>query len=179
MALPHDYRGQGCSLARTLEVVGERWTLLIIRDAFYGARRFGEFVERLGISRAVLTDRLNALVAAEVMEHNGQSGRGSTYTLTVKGTDLWPVIRAMMAWGDQHYEPDGPKRVFRHRLDDAELDDHGTCTACGARVAVCDTVVAPGPGLDLPADESTDAVTRALREPHALLEPLLPAMNTL
>ena len=134
MALPHDYRGQGCSLARTLEVIGERWTLLIIRDAFYGARRFGEFVEHLNVPRAVLTERLNSLVAAGVMEHNGLAGRGSQYTLTAKGIELWPVVRALMTWGDEHYAPAGPRRVFTHDADDGELDAHGVCAVCGDAV---------------------------------------------
>jgi DNA-binding HxlR family transcriptional regulator len=172
MALPHDYRGQGCSLARTLEIIGERWTLLIIRDAFYGARRFGEFVEHLNISRAVLTERLNALNAAGVMEHNGVVGRGSEYTLTDKGTQLWPVVRAMMAWGDEHYAPAGPRRVFLHTADDAPIDAHGVCTCCQMQVAVTDTVVAPGPGLSVDAGDPHDALTAALRQPHPLLAPL-------
>ena len=67
MALPNDYAGQACSLARTLEVVGERWTLLIVRDAFYGVRRFGDFAAHLGIPRAVLAERLKSLTAAGVL----------------------------------------------------------------------------------------------------------------
>ena len=67
MALPKDYTGQGCSLARTLEVVGERWTLLIVRDAFFGVRRFGDFAAHLAIPRAVLTHRLSALVTDGVL----------------------------------------------------------------------------------------------------------------
>jgi DNA-binding HxlR family transcriptional regulator len=172
MALPHDYQGQGCSLARTLEVIGERWTLLIIRDAFYGARRFGEFVEHLSIPRAVLTERLNSLVAAKVMEHNGLTGRASQYTLTAKGIELWPVVRSMMAWGDDYYAPDGPRRVFRHVTDHGEIDVQGICTTCNVKVDLTDTVVAPGPGLDTVRADSHDAFTLALREPRPLLQPL-------
>jgi DNA-binding HxlR family transcriptional regulator len=171
MALPHDYRGQGCSLARTLEVIGERWTLLVVRDAFYGARRFGEFVEHLGLSRAVLTERLNALVAAGVLEHNGLTGRGSAYTLTSKGTDLWPVVRAMMAWGDEYYAPAGPRRLFRHGTDDGELDSRGVCATCGATVELTDTMVVPGPGLSGVDACTQDALTLALRAPRPLLQP--------
>ena len=69
MALPNDYAGQACSLARTLEVIGERWTLLIVRDAFFGVRRFGDFAAHLGIPRAVLAERLKSLTAAEVLEY--------------------------------------------------------------------------------------------------------------
>jgi DNA-binding HxlR family transcriptional regulator len=171
MALPHDYRGQGCSLARTLEVIGERWTLLIIRDAFYGARRFGEFVEHLNVPRAVLTERLNSLVAAGVMEHNGLAGRGSQYTLTAKGIELWPVVRALMTWGDEHYAPAGPRRVFTHDADDGELDANGVCAVCGDAVTLPNTVVAPGPGLSVMAADAQDALTLALREPRPMLQP--------
>jgi DNA-binding HxlR family transcriptional regulator len=171
MALPNDYDGQRCSLARTLEVIGGRWTLLIIRDAFYGARRFGEFVEHLNISRAVLTERLNALVDAGVMCHNGQGGKGSLYTLTDKGIDLWPMVRAMMAWGDEYYAPNGRRRVFLHAGDHAVIDDSGTCTDCGADVEPADTVVAPGPGLEKQMPKQGDVVSAGLRDPHLMLTP--------
>ncbi len=75
MTLPRDYRGQTCALARSLETVGERWTLLILRDAFYGVRRFGEFAAHLGVPRAVLADRLAALTGAGVLERRSGSGR--------------------------------------------------------------------------------------------------------
>ena len=87
MVLPRDYAGQACSLARALEVVGERWTLLIVRDAFFGVRRFGDFATHLGLPRAVLTDRLGALVAAGVLAKVPGRGKRSEYELTkVRGT---------------------------------------------------------------------------------------------
>lgn len=171
MALPSDYDGQLCSLARTLEVIGGRWTLLIIRDAFYGACRFGEFADHLNISRAVLTERLNALVAAGVMHHNGQSGKGSVYTLTDKGIDLWSVVRAMMAWGDEYYAPNGPRRVFLHAADHAVIDDSGMCTGCRIEVKPADTVVAPGPGLESEAAGRGDVMSAELRDLHLMLTP--------
>src|ERR1700753_299078 len=101
MALPNDYAGQACSLARTLEVVGERWTLLIVRDAFFGVRRFGDFAAHLAIPRAVLAERLKSLTAAGVLARvpaqavpggaHGADGRQRTggghpeYELTAKG----------------------------------------------------------------------------------------------
>src|SRR5438309_3622334 len=100
--LGKDYEGQDCSLARALEVVGERWTLLIVRDAFYGVRRFGDFAAHLSIPRAVLTERLMTLVAADVMQRVDGG-----YQLTAKGLSLWPVVRSLAAWGDQHYAPNG------------------------------------------------------------------------
>jgi DNA-binding HxlR family transcriptional regulator len=171
MALPADYAGQLCSLARTLEVVGGRWTMLIIRDAFYGARRFGEFVEHLNLSRAVLTERLNALVAAGVMRHNGRSGKNSEYALTEKGLALWPVVRAMMAWGDEYYAPKGRRRVFLHAADQGEVDESGSCAVCGAVADLAETVVAPGPGLESATARQADVISTGLRDPHLLLSP--------
>ncbi len=90
MALPKDYAGEGCSLARALEIVGERWTLLIVRDAFFGVRRFGDFAAHLAIPRAVLTHRLSALVEAGVLTIVPGPHGHDEYALTGKGLDLWP-----------------------------------------------------------------------------------------
>jgi DNA-binding HxlR family transcriptional regulator len=170
MALPNDYAGQACSLSRTLEVVGERWTLLIVRDAFFGVRRFGDFIVRLGMPRAVLSDRLRSLIAADVLEKVPGAGRREEYQLTAKGVGLWPVLRNLMAWGDDNYAPNGPRRLFRHASDDGLVDPSGHCAACGTVVDVADTLVVPGPGLvSAPTD---DPLTAALIEPHALLQPL-------
>ena len=99
MALPKDYADERCSLARALEVVGERWTLLIVRDAFFGVRRFGDFAAHLEIPRAVLTSRLTALVEADVLTLVPGAHGHDEYALTGKGLDLWPVVRSMLAWG--------------------------------------------------------------------------------
>ncbi|GAB3894515.1 hypothetical protein GCM10029964_073090 [Kibdelosporangium lantanae] len=101
MALPSTYADRNCSLARALEIVGERWTLLIVRDAFYGVRRFGDFATQLGIPRAVLTNRLKLLVREDVLTRDDDG----EYRLTDKGIELWPIIRSMMAWGDAFYSP--------------------------------------------------------------------------
>ncbi len=125
MPLPSDYSAQTCSVARSLEVLGERWTLLIVRDAFFGVRRFGDFVAHLDIPRAVLAARLKALVAEDVLARvTGGSGRDE-YELTEKGTKLWPIVRDLMAWGDEFYAPAGPLRVLRHGADDGVLDRFG------------------------------------------------------
>ena len=171
MPLPHDYKGQACSLARTLEVVGERWTLLIVRDAFYGVRRFGDFVAHLGIPRAVLTERLNSLTAAEVLIRVSTPGRRDEYELTGKGVSLWPVVRALVQWGDDNYAVAGPRRRFRHVTDGEPIDGTGLCTGCGAAVPVEDILVVPGPGLEPPSDDA-DPVTVALAQPHRMLLPL-------
>ncbi|HEX4091437.1 MAG TPA: helix-turn-helix domain-containing protein [Trebonia sp.] len=171
MALPKDYAGDRCSLARALEIVGERWTLLIVRDAFFGVRRFGDFAVHLDIPRAVLTSRLAALVDAGVLTLVPGAHGHDEYALTDKGRDLLPVVRSLMVWGDEHYSEVGPRRVFRHAADDGEVRPDGICAACGDAIDSADLVVAPGPGLAaVPARE--DPVSIALNTPHRLLEPL-------
>jgi DNA-binding HxlR family transcriptional regulator len=171
MALPKDYADDRCSLARALEVVGERWTLLIVRDAFFGVRRFGDFAVHLEIPRAVLTSRLAALVEAGVLAPEPGAHGHDEYALTGKGRDLWPVVRSLLAWGDQHYSQTGPRRVFRHAADDGIVTPDGVCADCGAAVGSADLVVVPGPGLTaIPAKE--DPVSVALSTPRRLLEPL-------
>lgn len=171
MALPRDYADQTCSLARTLEVVGERWTLLLLRDAFYGVRRFGDFASHLGIPRAVLTDRLRSLTAQGVLVRV-EGGRGRMeYELTTKGLALWPALRSLVAWGDQYYGPDGPRRVFLHAADGGVLDPAGRCAECGGIVSPQSTIVSPGPGAALPVD--ADPVAVAMSRPHPLLQPLM------
>ncbi|RSS59207.1 helix-turn-helix domain-containing protein [Streptomyces sp. WAC01280] len=175
MTLPRDYRGQTCALSRSMEIVGERWTLLILRDAFYGVRRFGEFAAHLAVPRAVLTDRLATLVEAGVLDRRPEPGTGrrEVYVLTPKGIALWPAVRALTAWGEEFYAAEGgPRRVFRHVGDEAPIDAGGQCTDCGTAVPVEDILVTPGPGLGPPA-EAVDPVTAALTRPHRLLTPLI------
>ncbi|MEU9859452.1 helix-turn-helix domain-containing protein [Streptomyces sp. NPDC047971] len=173
MPLPRDYSGQTCALARSMEVVGERWTLLIVRDAFFGVRRFGEFAAHLRLPRAVLSDRLTTLTGAGVLQRLPDAGRREVYGLTSKGVALWPAVRALTSWGDEFYAPGGgPRRVFRHVDDDAPLTGDGRCTGCGVPVEARDILVAPGPGLPPPAEDD-DPVTVALARPHRLLRPLL------
>jgi DNA-binding HxlR family transcriptional regulator len=102
MARRVDLSDFSCSVARTLDVVGDKWTLLVLRDAFYGVRRFGDFTRDLGIARNVLTDRLGRLVEAGVLERRQyeQHPPRFEYRLTAKGRDLLPVLLTMMHWGD-------------------------------------------------------------------------------
>jgi DNA-binding HxlR family transcriptional regulator len=117
--LNRDYEGQEhCGVARSLEIVGERWTLLIVRDAFLGMRRFEEFQEDLGIARNVLTDRLNRLVDEDIFERVLYSERPERYEyrLTRKGRDLSLALTALRQWGDE-YLTEKPARVLRRRSD--------------------------------------------------------------
>jgi DNA-binding HxlR family transcriptional regulator len=168
MALPKDYASQDCSLARALEVVGERWTLLIVRDAFFGVRRFSDFAAHLAIPRAVLTHRLASLVTEGVLAVAPGPHGHDEYELTAKGLDLWPVIRSLLAWGDGYYSAKGPRRVYHHASDNGEIAPDGTCAACGGTPAVTDLVVGPGPGWS-PRPGQSDLVSVALASPHRLL----------
>ncbi|SDI61280.1 winged helix-turn-helix transcriptional regulator [Nonomuraea jiangxiensis] len=171
MTLPSTYADRNCSLARTLEVVGERWTLLIIRDAFFGVRRFGDFVAQLKIPRAVLTSRLKSLVQEGVLVREDDASGGVEYRLTAKGEALWPVLRALMSWGDTFYSPAGAKRAFRHDEDGGLLDHEGRCQDCGSTVPVPQIRLEPGPGFE-PEGPEGDAVSSAINTPRRLLQPI-------
>jgi DNA-binding HxlR family transcriptional regulator len=130
------FEDMACSVAQCLEVVGEWWSMLLIRDAFLGVRRFDEFQERLGISRNVLTQRLQKLVEAGVLSKRPYQDNPVRYEylLTDKGRDLWPVLTSMRQWGDQHAAPHGPPVKVFHRAcgHSAQLELH--CSKCGERV---------------------------------------------
>jgi DNA-binding HxlR family transcriptional regulator len=146
--LKHDYEGQNCSIAGALEVVGERWTLLIVRDAFLGLHRFDEFRESLGIARNVLTDRLNKLVEEGIFEREPYGDRADRfdYRLTQKGLDLHVALVGLRQWGDR-YMCDKPPTVARRRSDKkrllAALVPAGTKT-----VPVHEAEFVAGPGRD-------------------------------
>lgn len=171
MSLPSTYSDKNCSIARSLEVVGERWTLLIVRDAFYGVRRFSDFATQLGIPRAVLTNRLKSLVAEGVLAREHNTPGPVEYRLTDKGEALWPALRALMSWGDTHYSPRGPKRVLLHDADGGALDHEGRCQTCNLKVPVPETRVTRGPGFD-ESQTSADPVSAAIDTGRLLLEPL-------
>ncbi len=120
MALGVDYAEQDCSLARALELVGERWTLLILRDCFFGVRRFTDFQSHLNISRAVLTQRLTALVEAGLLARTPRGGR-EEYVLTERGIALWPALYALTRWGEAQ-SARGPRRIFAHVACGTDLD---------------------------------------------------------
>ncbi|MFF3950063.1 winged helix-turn-helix transcriptional regulator [Streptomyces sp. NPDC001902] len=174
MTLPNTYADGNCPLARTLEVVGERWTLLIVRDAFYGVRRFGDFATQLGIPRAVLTGRLKTLVQEGVLTRDDDAAGGVEYGLTAKGIALWPAVHALMNWGESFYSPNGTKRLIRHDLDGGLLDPDGRCQECGAAVPVPEIRMEPGPGFQ-PQGTDDDPVSSAINTPRRLLEPIVTA----
>lgn len=148
--LGNDYSGQQCSVARSLEVIGERWTLLIIRNIFMGLRRFDEIQANLGIARNVLQARLERLVDAGVLEKRQYSERPPRfeYRLTPQGRDLSPVITTLVRWGDEHRPaPGGPPTLVLHRDCGGEVSRDNVCATCGAHVLDPGGIVtALGPG---------------------------------
>ncbi|MEV7386680.1 MULTISPECIES: helix-turn-helix domain-containing protein [unclassified Streptomyces] len=170
MALGKDYVTQECSIASALEVVGERWTLLVIRDALYGVRRYNDFLVHLGIPRAVLSARLRTLTEEGILEKRRyqESPPRDEYVVTDRGIALWPVLRALGVWGREH-RMERRLRYFRHAECGTELGSYGECPACGTVVPVADVLITPGPGLN---PDPADPVSRALLKPKRLLEPL-------
>ena len=147
--LRNDYEGQNCSIARALEIVGERWTLLIIRDAFLGLRRFEQFEESLGIARNVLTDRLNRLVEEGILDRSPYSERPERheYRLTAKGRDLAVTLAGLRQWGDK-YLSETPPRIARRRSDKRPVI--AAFVPKGAEVLRADEIeTVPGPGVDV------------------------------
>jgi DNA-binding HxlR family transcriptional regulator len=164
MALPREYPDENCPIARSLEIVGERWTLLIVRDAFYGARRFSDLHSHLGIPKAVLSDRLALLVTEGVL-----TKEANEYQLTAKGRQLWPLIWSMINWGTEHLL-DKPTRTYRHAECGGPIGHDRVCERCEQVPEVGDLVAHP-PRRPLDS-RSDDPISRALRRPHRMLEPI-------
>ena len=147
--LRNDYDTQVCSIAGALEVVGERWSLLIVRDVMLGLRRFDEIQSDLGIARNVLQTRLTRLIDQGVLERRLYQERPARheYRLTQKGLDLWPTVVALMQWGDRYaVSPAGMPTVIEHRGCGGSVDEHRICAKCGARLSIRDVRALPGPG---------------------------------
>lgn len=145
-----DVGGVTCSVARALSVVGDRWTLLVLRDAFMRVRRFEDFQRRIGISRHRLADRLGKLVRAGVLERVRYQERPARweYRLTAKGRDLYPVIVALVGWGDRWMAgDDGPPIELVHRDCGRVTTPVLTCPHCQAQVTPHDMSARLGPAL--------------------------------
>lgn len=146
--LPRTYDTQNCSIARSLEIVGDRWTLLVIRSAFEGVRRFDDFQEALGVARNVLTDRLARLCDEGIMRRRLYQERPDRfeYRLTRKGVELWPAMMSLLLWGDRHYAENGPPLLIRHRDCGGLLTPALTCDKCAEPMGPTDIEPVPGPG---------------------------------
>ena len=147
--LGRTYDQQVCSIARALEVVGERWSLLIVRDAvFAGVTRFSDFQHNLGVATNILKARLDAFVETGIMERRRYSERPEQfeYVLTDKGRDLAPALIALTQWGDRWAAPDGPPILYRHDACGDAVTSAVVCATCGP-VDAAEVHVRPGPGM--------------------------------
>jgi DNA-binding HxlR family transcriptional regulator len=138
-----------CSVARTVEVVGERWTMLILREAFLGVKRFDHIQRDLGIARNILSDRLGKLVDQGILEKRPYSERPPRfeYRLTAKGRDLYPIVVTLMQWGDTYTAPNGAPVVLVHQDCGQVTSPRLTCDCCGGPVHALNVRPAHGPGL--------------------------------
>ena len=150
VVLQRDYPDQVCSIARSLEVIGERWTLLIVRDAVIdGMSRFEEFQENLGVASNVLTNRLKLLCDQGVLERvpDGERPGRPKYVPTQKGQELAPILFALMKWGDRHYPtPKGPPRLTLHVGCGGNIGANWHCDRCGKQAGPGELDLQLGPG---------------------------------
>jgi DNA-binding HxlR family transcriptional regulator len=150
-----------CSLAQTLDVIGERWSLLILREAFFGKKRFEEFQKGLGIARNILTSRLNRLVDEAILEKRPVEAGRYEYVLTAKGLDLQPVLLAMTHWGDRHKpHPKGKRVVFVERATGEPIAPMTVRSADGRVLGAREIRATPGPGSRTKFVRSPDADRR-------------------
>ena len=144
----HSFAMKNCSLARALDVVGEWWSLLVVREAFFGCRRFQDFADRLGIARNILSARLKKLVAAGVLERTEPDPATVEYRLTPKGEALMPVLVSLLQWGDAHANPDPPPVVLVDRRDGRPIAPLEVRAADGRALGPRDVRAVAGPGAD-------------------------------
>ena len=142
-----DLAQEPCSVARSVAVIGDRWTLMILRDCFLGVRRFESFQERLGISRTIIADRLKHLTEEGVLRRVAYQEHPvrHEYRLTDKGLDLHPVVMAIVHWGDRHYAGEaGPPLLHRHKTCGCDFHPVQTCSECGEPVDARAVETRPG-----------------------------------
>jgi DNA-binding HxlR family transcriptional regulator len=152
-----------CSIARTVDLIGDGWTPMVLREAFYGTTRFDEFERVLGIGRNVLSQRLSRLVEEGLLgrEAYQQNPPRYDYVLTAKGRELFPVLAAMMAWGDRWMtSDDGPPVLLRHTTCGHDAHAEVVCSDCGEELELDDVVPHLGPGFPDRLRESALAMGR-------------------
>jgi DNA-binding HxlR family transcriptional regulator len=145
-----DFPRDTCTVASTLEVIGERWTMHVLREAFLGVRRFEDFRRNIGVARNILSDRLNTLVAEGILRRELYSEHPPRYEyrLTRKGVDLYGILVELMIWGSSWTpNPNGPGIVLRHRESGSVIEPELACPDCGETVHAWDLEAIPGPAM--------------------------------
>lgn len=160
------FENMQCSIAQTLEVVGEWWTLLVLREVFFGRRRFTEMLEDLGIARNILTDRLNRLVEEGILvRHEVADGGRSEYRLTEQGRELFPVLIALMQWGDRWRKlPKGAPTELVHRTCNRKTTPSLVCSHCGKPITPTNVGARPGRGFRNDTDHPLVRARAAAKE---------------
>jgi DNA-binding HxlR family transcriptional regulator len=146
------FTNETCSVARTLEIIGERWTFLLLREAFMGVRRFEEFQRNTGVARNILSARLRRLVERGILQRRQYQDRPPRfeYRLTEEGLDLYPALVALMQWGDRYAaHPGGPPLALEHKGCGKDSTPHLVCSECGEPIDARDMWAKPGPGAVL------------------------------
>jgi len=144
------FTNEECSVARTLEIIGERWTMLVLREAFLRVRRFDDFQRNIGVARNILSDRLRTLVEHEILERRQYQERPPRfeYPLTERGLDLYPILISLMEWGDRHARAEvGPAVVLEHKGCGRPSSPRMVCSECGEPIGARDMRALPGPGV--------------------------------
>lgn len=144
------FAGWQCSIARTMDLLGDQWTLLVLREAFHGVRRFDQFQVSLGIARNTLTERLDRLVGAGLLErvHYQVKPARYEYLLLPMGRDFFPVLTAIMRWGDRWLDGgDGAPVTLRHTGCGQPTHAEVRCATCAGELTVESVRMEPGPGL--------------------------------
>ena len=143
------FEDQNCSIAAALAVIGERWTLLVLREVLLGRRRFQEIKRNTGIATNILTDRLNTLVEHGVLERRLYSEQPESYEYvpTQKALDVRPIMVGLVQWGDKYVNAErGAPRVYVHTKCGHDADPHLACSHCGEEIVTGELKVRPGPG---------------------------------
>lgn len=164
------FADMSCSIARTLELLGDWWTFLIVREAFFGSRKFGEFERVLGIAPNVLTQRLVKLVEGGILviDATSASGKALSYRLSPKGRDLFPVLVTMMQWGDKHASaPKGPPVRFVEKRTGQEIAPMVLRAASGQELDVADVMPVPGPGAGRAVQQRMTEIAELFEAPQA------------
>ncbi len=148
------YKPMNCSLAQTLDIIGERWTLLILRDVFFGSRRFSQFERSLGIAKNILASRLSSLVEEGILEkREAEDGGHCEYTLTKAGLELQPILLSMTHWGDKHRpNPRGKRIEFVERATGAPIKRMSVMSKEGRVLKPMEIRAVAGPGGTVDVD---------------------------
>ena len=146
------FERQNCSIARALAILGERWTLLVMREVLLGRRRFAELKRNVGVAPNILSDRLQTLVDHGLLKRRRYSDHPEAfeYVPTPKGVAVNPVLVSLMQWGDEYASPKGPPRVIVHTSCGHDAHPGLRCSHCGEPIDASDLKVRPGPGANAP-----------------------------